>query len=225
MKLTGKEILCDQYERWDIEVEGEHTFVAEGVVVHNSNCRLGIFHGQKVAGSMELRRSPPLDGDFSKSTYWFPWSVKGVNEMMEHLMESKSPFHNLPDHPMYVELFGEVYGNKIQSGFKYDSGNGIGFKVFGIKINDKFLNWDTLTEVCSYYGVPLVPVLYDGPFDFAIMMPLIEKDSTIGNAPVMEGGVVVACPERTDPKVGRAILKYISYRYDLLKNKPDCKDI
>ena len=192
---------------------GERIVMSEKL--HGTNVRVGILNGQKVAGSMELRRSPPADGDYSKSTYWFPWSIPGVVKLLEDLSSEYK----------VVEMFGEVYGNSIQTGFKYDAGNAVGFKSFGIKINNRFLDWDDFSSKCAEYGIPMVPVLYDGPFDFNKIAAIIEGDTTLGNAPAMEGGVVVSVPERTDPKVGRAILKYISYRYDLLKNKPDCKDV
>ena len=192
---------------------GERVVMSEKL--HGTNVRVGCINGHKVAGSMELRRSPPVDANYTKSTYWFPWSIPGVVQLIEDL----SIEHKV------VELFGEVYGNSIQAGFKYDAGNGVGFRSFGIKINDRFLDWDDFASKCAEYSIPMVTVLYDGPFDFAKITALIERDSTLGNAPVMEGGVAVAVPERTDPKVGRAILKYISYRYDLLKNKPDSKDV
>ena len=42
MRLLKKEILYEKYERWDLEIKDTHNFVACGIVVHNSNARLGI---------------------------------------------------------------------------------------------------------------------------------------------------------------------------------------
>ena len=193
---------------------GEEVVASEKL--HGTNTRIGIINGNKIAGSMELRRSPPKDGNFSKSTYWFPWSIPGVDGLMTSLSQR---FGN------FVELFGEVYGNSIQKGFKYDAGGGVGFRAFGIKVGDRFLDWTELEKECLTFGVPLVPVLYSGPFDMAKLLPLIEVPSTLGDAPVMEGMVIVPAKERCDPKIGRVALKYISIQYDLLKNKPDSKDV
>ncbi|MEI6064099.1 MAG: RNA ligase family protein [Pseudanabaena sp. ELA748] len=183
---------------------------------HGCNCRVGLINGHKVAGSMELRRSPPKDGDFSKSTYWFPWSIPGVPAMLESLAK---------DYGNVVELFGEVYGNSIQKGFKYDAGGGVGFKAFGSKVGNRFLDWSDFESKCLEFGVPVVSVLYRGPFDADKILSLIEGRTTMGEAPVMEGTVVVPVKERCDPKIGRVALKYISIQYDLLKNRPDCKDV
>jgi RNA ligase (TIGR02306 family) len=197
----------------DVFIPGEQVVMSEKL--HGCNDRVGIINGHKVAGSMELRRKPPEDGDFSKSRYWFPWSIPGVSKLLEDLSVNNK----------IVELFGEVYGNSIQKGFKYDAGNTIGFRSFGIKIGSHFLNWDDFEIKCVEYGIPVVPVLYVGKFDMSLILSIIEKTTTLGNAPVMEGGVVVSAPESIHPKIGRKALKYISNQYDLLKNKPDCKDV
>lgn len=197
-----------------------HIFAAGEEVVaseklHGTCCRTGIINGHRVAGSMELRRSPPKDGDFSKSTYWFPWSLSSVVALLDELSKTNP----------VVELFGEVYGNSIQKGFKYDAGNGIGFRSFGIKVGDKFLDWQDFENACVKFGVPMVPVLYKGPFDMAKILALAEGKTTIGDAPLIEGVVVVPVKERCDPKIGRVTLKVVGIGYDLLKNKPDCKDV
>lgn len=237
MRLTRRENLAESYERWDLEVEDTHSFVAEGVVVHNSNCRLGYINGKQVSGSMELRRKPPTkaidpengspafivdlnydDPEFLRNTYWFPWSIDGVRELLGEFGQMAGV--------KTVELFGEVYGSPIQKGFKYDAKDGgLGFRAFGIKVNDKFLDWDEFEGNCSRHGVPVVPVLHRGVFDQKLVLALAEGKTTIGEAPVREGVVVVPAKERVDPKVGRATLKYVGYGYDLLKGKPDCKDV
>jgi hypothetical protein len=155
------------------------------------------------------------DEEVKKSTYWFPWSLPPVEALLEDLSKS---------HPI-VELFGEVYGHSIQKGFNYDAGNGLGFRAFGIKTGDKFLDWHDFEDTCNKFGVPMVPVLYKGPFDMAKTLALAEGNTTVGNAPLIEGVVVVPVKERCDPKIGRVALKCVGIGYDLLKNKPDSKDV
>ena len=181
---------------------------------HGTCCRLALINGNKVAGSMELRRKPPENGDYSKSTYWFPWSLAGVNALLAEFSISNK----------VVELFGEVYGNSIQKGFKYDAGGGIGFRAFGLKVNDRFLDWKDFEDACVRFDVPMVPVLYKGPFEMAKILAIAEGSTTIGEAPLLEGVVVVPEYERVDPKVGRAILKFVSIAYSLSKH-PDFKDV
>jgi len=192
---------------------GEEVVASEKL--HGTNVRCACINGHKVAGSMELRRSPPKDGDFSKSTYWFPWSLPSVLALMEELSKSNP----------VVELFGEVYGNSIQKGFKYDAGGGVGFRAFGIKVGDKFLDWQNFEDNCNKFGVPMVPALYKGPFDMPKILALAEGKTTVGEAPLIEGVVVVPAKERCDPKIGRVALKCVGLGYDLLKNRPDSKDV
>jgi RNA ligase (TIGR02306 family) len=193
--------------------DGEDVVASEKI--HGTNCRVGVINGHMVAGSMELRRSPPADLNFASSTYWFPWSLPSVVCLMNDLKGRDS----------VVELFGEVYGGSVQKGFRYDAGNGVAFRAFGIKVGDRFLDWEDFEAVCQHHGVPVVPVLYSGPLDLPRILSVIEGQTTLGDAPVMEGCVIVPARERIDPRVGRAVLKYISYQYELLKNKPDCKDV
>jgi len=182
--------------------------------LHGTCTRIGWVNGHQVAGSMELRRKPPENDDYSKSTYWFPWSIPGVAALLGELSKTNK----------VVELFGEVYGHSVQKGFKYDAGGGIGFRAFGLKVNNRFLNWQDFEEACAKFAVPMVPVLYKGPFDMTKIYALAEGSTTIGEAPLMEGVVVVPEHERVDPKVGRAILKYVSIAYSLSKH-PESKDV
>ncbi len=84
MRLTRKETLPDQFDKYDLEVEGVHNFVAEGVVVHNSNSRVGIVEGDEMAGSHALRRKRPetiLPGNL----YWFPWTLEPVRNLLRDI--------------------------------------------------------------------------------------------------------------------------------------------
>lgn len=65
MKLISKVVLEEKFERWDLETKNHHCFTASGVIVHNSNCRVGLIlddleDGQKdwvfTAGSHDVRR-------------------------------------------------------------------------------------------------------------------------------------------------------------------------
>ena len=69
------------------------------------------------------------------------------------------------------------------------------------------------------HDVKLAPVVYEGPWEPDLVLPLAENDSTIVGAPkghMREGIVIVPSPERRDPRHGRVALKHISDRYWLL---------
>ena len=218
----------------DVLKEGEEAIFTEKI--HGTNCRIGIVDGKMVAGSMEVRRKRPFkkvgeaeaECDFDseemkRSTYWFPWTVKGVREMMESFRPAVGP--NDP-HNMHVILYGEVYGGSVQSlDYGIAKGKGIGFRVFGLRANGRFLDWDDLDKVCAQYGVKTVPVLWRGPFSMAKAKELADGISTMAGH-IREGCVVYPVMEREDPKVGRAVLKFIGTEYELSKHKDaDTKDV
>jgi RNA ligase (TIGR02306 family) len=212
----------------DIFKPGEEVIVTEKI--EGTNSRLGWINSHMVAGSMELRRSRPSksvegaadkveagidDFEMKRNTYWFPWTILAVSHLLDEMSKNNKT----------VELFGEVYGGSIQKGFKYDAGGGIGFRAFGLKVGDKFLDWDEFEGLCSRHGVPVVPVLYRGAFDMGKVLALAEGPTTLGEAPLREGIVVYPVKERIDPRVGRTIAKVHGYGYELLKGRADSKDV
>lgn len=110
-----------------------------------------------------------------------------------------------------VTLFGEIFG-PVQS-LKYGQSDPR-FAAFAAL--DRELWWPLLPlfEGLNDYGVPHVPLLYRGLFDFEVVKTLAEQDSIIGGpGHLMEGVVIVPMVERRDPDIGRVALKYISNRY------------
>jgi hypothetical protein len=233
MKLIKKEWLSESFDKHDLEIEDNHSFVVEGVVVHNSNCRVGVIDGKPVAGSMEVRRKRPtravvgdptgaivmdceLDSDeVKRNTYWFPFSILGVYALLNDMKPYKSAI-----------LYGEVYGGSIQSlDYGIPKGKGLGFRAFGLRLGDKFVDWDEFAEICKRYGVETVPVLWRGPFSLAKAKELADGKSSISGH-IREGTVAYPVKERENAKIGRAILKFIGTEYELSKHLDmDVKDV
>ena len=211
----------------DVLVEGEEVIFTEKI--HGTNCRVGSIGGREVAGSMEVRRKRPEELDsfgivrqvefdseeMKRNTYWFPWSIKGVRDLLK-----ASNMHTS------VILYGEVYGGSVQSlDYGIASGKGIGFRAFGLRNGGKFLDWDDFVEVCNRYGVETVPVLWRGPFSLAKAKELSDGTSTMAGH-MREGTVVYPVKERENPRVGRAVLKFIGTEYELSKHlDKDTKDV
>ena len=121
-------------------------------------------------------------------------------------------------------LFGEVHGHV--KGFDYGVPKGkIGFRAFDRKI---FGVWQDARDFFGHYtdakdlptarpGVTLganflVPLIYHGPYNHALMEELAEGDSLIGKH-MREGIVIKPAVERLDPELGRVSLKLVSNRY------------
>jgi RNA ligase (TIGR02306 family) len=110
-------------------------------------------------------------------------------------------------------LYGEVYGpvQELKYGLKEPA-----FVAFAANERGDWINFADLRDRCDEQNLPRVPVLYEGPFDRALIAELAEQDSKIPTAPkghVMEGVVVAPAVERRDDRVGRVCLKLVSNRY------------
>lgn len=125
------------------------------------------------------------------------------------------------DEPLF--LLGETYGPGIQTGFAY--GDKQVFRMFdvvsGFRGEQQYLGVDAKTELASLVSVDMVPLLYRGPFSRDILYSLTDGMETVsGNElHIREGVVVTSASERSDPTIGRVILKSVSAAYLTRKDK------
>lgn len=195
----------------DVFKPGEEVVATEKL--HGTNARIGYVNGTLVAGSMKIRRKFPDNPDQCKrSTYWFPFTIDGVASLLKEF-----------SHLNVAILFGEVFGpvQNLHYGLK-----NLGFRAFDLYLDGKYVDYDEFASLCDKHNVPRVPELFRGKFDGHALMQLADGPSVLPNADhIREGIVVKPVRERTDPKVGRAILKYIGIDYQLSKKKDDIPDI
>jgi RNA ligase (TIGR02306 family) len=211
-------------------------FAGEEVVatekIHGTNVRLGIVRDVDIfAASMSVRRKRPEkrdvtgcpaefdDSEMAANTYWFPWTLEPVRDLINSFCVGVNKA---------VVLCGEVFGGSIQSlDYGIPKGKGFGFRAFDISIDGKYLDWTEFERHCKQCGVPIVPVLYRGPYSFGKMKELADGNTMLEGASHMREGIVVKpIRERVDPKVGRAVVKIIGTEYDLSKHKEkDTTDI
>jgi len=197
---------------------GEEVICSEKL--HGTNSKLVAINGVgNFAGSMSVRRKQPeTEEEMKRNTYWYPWTIDGVKDLMNELVQE----HNV------VILYGEVYGGSIQSlNYGISKGQGLGFKAFDLMVDGKYLDWDEFVSLCDKYNVPVVPVLYRGPYSMEKMKEVADGNSTLEGAEhIREGIVVKPVKERIDPKIGRSVVKIISTEYELSKHKDkDTTDI
>lgn len=109
-------------------------------------------------------------------------------------------------------ILGEVYG-KVK-GYRYGITDGARFIAFDIWKNGQFFDIKDFESTCDFYKIPRVPILYSGPFSFAIAEKLAEGKSTMPNTDhIREGCVIKPLIERTHPRLGRVILKLVGNGY------------
>jgi RNA ligase (TIGR02306 family) len=198
----------------DVLEEGEEVVVTEKI--HGTNCRVGLIEGELMAGSMSVRRKrPERDEQMGASTYWFPLTVPGVRELVETLGAERRQ----------LILFGEVYGSKVQD-LHYGCKGSLGFRAFDILADGKYLDAEEFLEACRRFGVETAPVVWGGPYAMPKVQELSRGNTMLGDGHIREGVVVKPLRERTHPKVGRVILKYIGDQYLLSKSaERDTRDV
>ena len=75
-------------------------------------------------------------------------------------------------------IFGEGFGNKIQSGGDYGE---IGFIIFDINIDGFDLKRSDIDDIASRLGLPSVPVRFEGTLEEAIYWVSEHHMSSLGN--------------------------------------------
>jgi hypothetical protein len=91
-------------------------------------------------------------------------------------------------------------------------------------IDGSFVDFDEFADLCNQFSVEIAPVLYRGPFSLKAIKEVSDGPTTVGDGNIREGVVVRPVKERTHPRVGRLVMKYVGDEY-LLSKHPDAKDV
>ncbi len=196
---------------------GEPVIVTEKI--HGTNCRVGLIveNGEPIemAGSKQIRRKLPQNP--AADLYWFPWTQPGVRDLLREATLG-------PRSAKQAILFGEVFG-RVQS-LRYGLENALAFRAFDLLIDGKYVDSDEFAALCGQFGIEQVPSVFEGPFDLQKIRELSDGPSLVAGANhIREGVVVKPAKERTDPKIGRVILKYIGDTYLFGESISDTQDV
>lgn len=196
MRISKNEEIDTLYEKYDLEVENDSTFIVEGCVVHNSNIRF-VYKDNVLYGGSRNRWIAYND----VSDVWRCFKSQGTK--IEEFCKA------FPEHILY----GEAYG--FNPGFSYGLNKGeVGFMAFDIMRPDgTFINVETARSILAGYGISQVPIWGVEEFNFDKFAERIEKPSTFFPSNIcMEGMVIKPIQERYE-KCGRLILKLVSNTY------------
>lgn len=146
------------------------------------------------------------DQGYNKKTGFYPVNVyaKIVNQynLKETLEQGQA-------------LYGEIVGDGIQDGYLYGCNPGE-HKLFAydIKENGEYVDYLRFITVCGKKGIPVVPDLYVGPYDYDLLKGLTVGPSVVTpTQKIREGIVIKGICESSHPRLGRKILKFISDDY------------
>jgi len=120
------------------------------------------------------------------------------------------------------EVFGELYGDGIQKNYKYGCKQGEHkLVVFDVMKDGRWLNHDELVTWCAIADLPMVPILYRGPYYQETLDKMTVGPSVLCPAQkVREGAVVRPAVDRVGA-CGRVVLKNINPAYLLDKDNSD----
>lgn len=192
----------ENLRRWmNVFQPNEPVFITEKV--HGCNGRFVYKDGQFYCGS---RRE---------------WKAHDPNNLWWKVFYSNAALREWCfDNPGKV-MYGEVYGFNVQDlTYNVEPGE-VKFVVFDILSEGRWLDRNDFLHSAAYlYTAPCLEV---GPMpDMARLQELAEQDSEVASwhgeeihplAQLSEGIVIRPVVERTDPRLGRVILKLVSNRY------------
>jgi RNA ligase (TIGR02306 family) len=176
--------------------------------IHGTNSRVGLIDNEFMCGSHKCSMKS-LDKLEHPSIYWNP-----LTSNMKDMLRCIS------DGGKNVIAFGEIYGSKVQF-MDYGRFGADGYALFDISVDGTYLNWDQIVYYTTRFCIPLVPLLYTGPFDYEVVEQLVDGDTIIGDKVHMrsafkgrEGVVITPLTETFSPILGgRLILKAVSVDY------------
>jgi len=125
------------------------------------------------------------------------------------------------DQPFYV--LGEVFGPGVQDLHYGVSQQAPSFRVFDIYVGEpgigQYVDSEQLQAFCTALGVPMVPVIYAGPFSKEKMEEATNGMEVVSGeeSNIREGVVIKPVKERRNEELGRVVLKSVSEAYLLRK--------
>jgi RNA ligase (TIGR02306 family) len=153
----------------------------------------------------------------SGNTYWRAVRAAGVEEVLKSIADRWNASR--------VALFGEVFGAGVQDlAYGFRGEDGPQFRAFDLAVETGgSVAWvptpfvrDTLEFSAGVLGstpIPVVPILYAGPYDYEALCAVASGDTVVGNGRHLREGVVVRPSMERFHRQSRVIAKFISPAY------------
>lgn len=148
------------------------------------------------------------------------WRAVRTHEVEAKLRAMVTALAAVGETPVRLAVFGETYGTGVQDlTYGVLSRNTPGFAVFDAMLETAgtpayWLDQATLRALCVEVGLTMVPLVYEGPYDYELLASLAEGRTLIGGDNIREGVVVRPAIERDSPVLGgRAIAKFVGASY------------
>lgn len=109
-----------------------------------------------------------------------------------------------------VELFGEGYGAKIQSGGGYRSD--VDFILFDVLISDNYQPRESVEDIAKYFGIDVVPIVLEGTLQDGVDYVLNNRNSIVAKNGALIEGLVGRTKVETRDRCGKRNIVKIKYR-------------
>lgn len=129
-----------------------------------------------------------------------------VKEFIDH------KWNDIADIPTKYTIYGEGYGRKIQKAGGNYIKDGVGFRVFDVKVNDLYLLTDARDEIATKLGAPIVPFI--GYFTLDEAIEFVRKGFKTGlwdNKDMYEEGLVLRTDLGLKNRRGERLIVKIKY--------------
>lgn len=129
----------------------------------------------------------------------------GLSKVITQEVMTEKNWTSFESIPMYT-IYGEGYGVKIQAGGNYIR-NGVGFRVFDVKVGDWYLLTEAMESIAEKLGAPVVPYMGQFTIDEAIDFVRTGFKSTIAENPDYDAeGLVLRTPDGLKTRRGERII-------------------
>lgn len=109
-----------------------------------------------------------------------------------------------------VELFGEGYGAKIQSGGGYR--DDVDFILFDVLISDNYQPRESVEDIAKYFGIDVVPIVLEGTLQDGVNYVLNNRNSIVAKNGALIEGLVGRTKVETKDRCGKRNIVKIKYR-------------
>jgi RNA ligase (TIGR02306 family) len=206
----------------DVFQEGEEVVLLEKI--EGSNSRVGLVQTDFTDGDIRLTYMVGSHNTRKKLTlpsekmglYEFPLESLTIKRALRGIMEARDA--------RVVIFFGEIFGAGVPNGAKsmrYGRKDK-DYCLFDIYVDGDYLDWDDLRGYVATHNLPLVPILYRGPFSREVLEKYANQPTKLmdENPHLSEGVTIRPTKERRYSRNNRRlILKYKSQAYEDLKAK------
>lgn len=165
------------------------------------------------------------------------YEQKGAGNVYEEAVEKYrlKELTNIPQLRGCV-FYGEIYGSSVQKNYMYGCKEGerklVIFDIMlaspGNRTGDAlqdfesgYVNFNVVNSVCAMVNLPVVPILYSGPYNAAQAKALTVGNSVLEPTQRVREGVVIKPTTETKCRIGRKVLKLISDDYLLNDDNTD----